>query len=66
MRGEIVGKTVAFFEGVFADGDATGGGEVDFVTGLDGPAGGGEELVDFGAGLLFRRHWVGMLTMIAG
>jgi hypothetical protein len=34
---EIVGETVAFFEGVFADGDALGEGEVDFVAGLDGP-----------------------------
>ena len=55
---EVVGETVTLFEGEFADGDALGGGEIDLVAGLEGPVSGGEEAVDFYAGLLLRGHWL--------
>lgn len=55
---EIVGETVAFFQGVFADGYALGGGQLRLVAPLDGPSGGGEQLVDFGSGFLLRLHFV--------
>ncbi len=47
-EGELLGDEVAE--------DALGEGEIDSVAGLDGPAGGGEELVDLGAGFLFGGH----------
>lgn len=53
---QVIGEAVTLLEGVFADGNTLGGAKVHLVAGLNRPAGGSQQPIDFGAGFLFRGH----------